>query len=178
MKFDVPPVVINKLFEQGYENQIVDIVLAFENESSKEVSDIPLSLTSIGDSEQHIVLNTDVLEEYKKLVERIKNPETAEKIPFYLLGNNKIVNGESAIFIEKIIYSIDDNLDDLRVSIDEQKFKELLMDSNYSIISIGHTHRNVSEEKKNNTLTELLPNDIREKYSIRDVGLNLSIADI
>ena len=73
----------------------------------------------------------------------------------------------------KNIYSIDDNLDDLRVSIDEQKFKELLMDSNYSIISIGHTHGNVSEEKKNNTLTELLPSDIREKYSIRDVGLKL-----
>lgn len=81
------------------------------------------------------------------------------------------------LYLLKKIYSIDDNLDDLRVSIDEQKFKELLMDSNYSIISIGHTHGNVSE-KKNNTLTELLPSDIREKYSIRDVGLNLSIADI
>ena len=178
MKFDVPTVVMGKLFENGYEDQIIDIVMAFETDPSKEVSDIPLSPISVRNSEQHIVLSTNVLEEYKKLVERIKNPETAEEIPFYLLGNDKIVNGKDVIFIEKIIYSIDDNLDDLRVSIDEQKFKELLMDSNYSIISIGHTHVNVSGEKKNNTLTELLPSDIREKYSIRDVGLNLSIADI
>lgn len=178
MKFDVPSVVMEKLFENGYEDQIVDIAMAFENDSSKEVSDIPLSPISIRNSDQYIVLNADVLKEYKKLVERINNPKTAGEIPFYLLGNSRIVNGQNVILIEKIIYLIDDNLDDLRVSIDEQKFKELLMDSNYSIISIGHTHGNISEEKKKNTITELLPSDIREKYSIRDVGLNLSIADI
>lgn len=127
MKFDVPPVVMGKLFENGYEDQIIDIVMAFETDSSKEVSDIPLSPISIRNSEQHIVLSINVLEEYKKLVERIKNPETAEEIPFYLLGNDKIFNGKDVIFIEKIIYSIDDNLDDLRVSIDEQKFKECKM---------------------------------------------------
>lgn len=105
MRFDVPTVVMGKLFENGYEDQIIDIVMAFETDSSKKVSDIPLSPISVRNSEQHIVLSTNVLEEYKKLVERIKNPETAKEIPFYLLGNNKIVNGKDVIFIEKNLFN-------------------------------------------------------------------------
>ena len=69
-------------------------------------------------------------------------------------------------------------MDDLRVSIDEKYFRELVSNSNYNVISIGHTHGNVSEEKKQNSLTSQLSPDISEKYAIRDVGLNISVADI
>lgn len=83
MKFDVPASVINKLFEQGYEEQILDIVMAFENDSNKEISDIPLSPSLMNDSGENIVLTNSVLQEYNKLVERIKNPETAQEGHFF-----------------------------------------------------------------------------------------------
>lgn len=60
----------------------------------------------------------------------------------------------------------------------KKKFRELVSNSGYGVISIGHTHGNVSKEKKKNSLTGQLPNDISEKYEIRDVGLNISVADI
>lgn len=72
MKFDVPSYVINKLFDNGYEEQIIDIVQEFESDNSREVSDIPLSPTIMQDSEDEIILLQQVYEEYKKMVERIK----------------------------------------------------------------------------------------------------------
>ena len=53
-----------------------------------------------------------------------------------------------------------------------------VLSKKYSVISIGHTHGNLSEAKKANVLANLLPEDIREKYKIRESGLNISIADI
>lgn len=178
MKFDVPSIVINKLFEQGYEEQILDIVMAFETDSSKEVSDIPLSPSLMNDSGENIILARKVLQEYNKLVERIKNPETAQEIPFFLLGNIKNIDGQDYVAIQEIRYSIDGDLNDLRVSIDEEQFKKLVSNSSYDVISIGHTHGNISEEKKQNSLTRQLPSNISETYAIRDVGLNISVADI
>lgn len=178
MKFDVPSIVINKLFEQGYEEQILDIVMAFETDSRKEVSDIPLSPSLMNDSGENIILARKVLQEYNKLVERIKNPETAQEIPFFLLGNIKNIDGQDYVAIQEIRYSIDGDLNDLRVSIDEEQFKKLVSNSSYDVISIGHTHGNISEEKKQNSLTRQLPSNISETYAIRDVGLNISVADI
>ena len=50
MNFDVPSQVINKLFDNGYEEQIIDIVQEFENDNSREVSDIRLSQTIMQNS--------------------------------------------------------------------------------------------------------------------------------
>lgn len=178
MKFDVPSIVINKLFEQGYEEQVLDIVMAFEQDSSKEVSDIPLSPSLMSDSGDNIILTSEVLQEYNKLVERIKNPETAQEVPFFMLGNTKNIDGQNYVVIQEIRYSLDGKLNDLRVSIDEEQFKDLVSNSTYDVISIGHTHGNVSEDKKQNSLARQLSSDISEKYAIRDVGLNISVADI
>lgn len=50
MKNDVPPFVIDKLFSQGYQDQIIDIIMACEDKTNIEVSDIPLSPTLMNDS--------------------------------------------------------------------------------------------------------------------------------
>lgn len=178
MKFDVPPVVINKLFEQGYENQIVDIVMACENNATLEVSDIPISPTVMEDSDEQIIICPNVYETYTKLVQRINNTDTAQEIPFFLLGNRKNVDGVSCVVIDDIKYDIDKSLSESHVSIDINEFQQMLNDKSHSVISIGHTHGNVAEEKKNSTLARILPEDIKCKYDIRDTGLNISLADI
>ena len=178
MRFDVPSQVINKLFDSGYEEQIIDIVQEFENDNTREVSDIPLSPTMIQDSGEQIILSPSVYEQYQKLVSRISNSDTAQEIPFILLGNKKERDGQSITLIENLVYCNQSSLDDLRVSIDEELFRRCLADSSYSVISVGHTHGNIAEDKKKNTLTSNISDDIRQKYDIRDVGLNISVSDI
>ena len=60
MKFDVPSVVIDKLFNNGYEEQIVDFVMACEDKDGLEVSDIPISPTLMGDSGDKVVVSPKV----------------------------------------------------------------------------------------------------------------------
>ena len=47
---DVPAKVINRLFDNGYEEQIIDIVCEFKDDNTREVSDIPLAPSIIQDS--------------------------------------------------------------------------------------------------------------------------------
>lgn len=178
MKFDVPSRVIDKLFNSGYEEQIVDIVLTCKNNPNTEVSDIPISPTIMQESNEKIIISLKVYEIYKKLVQRINNPETSQEIPFLLLGNKREINGETCTIIEDIHYDISKALSDTSVTDDEEKFRELMNDETYSVISIGHTHGNVSEQLKLTSLARTLPNEIKEKYDIRDTGLNISVADI
>lgn len=178
MKFDVPSQVMGKLFDNGYEEQILDIVMSFENDNNREVSDIPLSPTIMQDSGKRIVISEEVYKIYQKMVDRISNPDTAQEIPYFLLGNNKILDGEDCIFIESIEFCNQESLDDLRVSIDVERFKNLVQNSSYDVISIGHTHGNVEENKKNSSLARNLTSDIVERYDIRDIGLNISVSDI
>ena len=180
MKNDVPSVVINKLFEQGYEEQIVDIALELANNSSFEISDIPLSPIIIANNEEKVLLSEKVYEIYKELVNRINNPHTAQEIPFLLLGKNEIINNEDYIVFEDIVFPNTnlESLKDTSVSIDEELFKKFVSFSDYSVISIGHTHGNTSEDIKNNSLARNLSNEIKEKYAIRDTGLNVSVSDI
>ncbi len=178
MKFDVPSIVIEKLFSHGYEDEIVDIVMAYENTPNTEVSDIPISPTIMQDSNDRIIISQKVYEIYKQLVQRINNPETAQEVPFLLLGNKREVDGETCIVIEDIHYDVSKALSETSVTDDEEKFRELMKNENYSVISIGHTHGNVTEQLKSTSLARTLPDEIREKYNIRDTGLNISVADI
>lgn len=178
MKFDVPSVVIDKLFNSGYEEQIVDFVMACENKENTEVSDIPLSPTLMADSGNRVIISPKVYSTYMQFVSRISNPQTAQEIPFLLVGNKKNIDGEDFIVIEDIIYDMKNALSETHVSDDEAIFRKLMASEQYSIVSIGHTHGNVSEEMKTTTLARTLPEELRTKYDIRDTGLNVSIADI
>ena len=178
MRFDVPYQVINKLFDNGFEDQILDIVCEFESDNSRELSDIPLSLMIMGDSLEDIVLSSSVYDEYKKMVERIRCSNSSQEIPYILLGNRKKFDDRNIIFIENIVYCKTSLLDDLHVSIDEQLFRQLASDSSYSIISIGHTHGNVSEDKKAKSLVRNISDEIRQRYNLRDIGLNISVSDV
>lgn len=114
----------------------------------------------------NIVLSTDILEEYKKLVERIKNPETAEEIPFYLLGNNKIVNGEDVISIET------NNLD-IDVATDEKWIIFVINQIVNNSIKYMEKDKKVitfdAREDKNKVILEILDNGcgIKESDLIR-----------
>lgn len=180
MRNDVPSVVMNKLFNSGYEEQIIDIALELENDTSCEISDIPLSPNFIFGNKEKIIISEKVYDIYKQLIKRINNSQTAQEIPFLLLGSSKIVNNEEYIIFEDIVFPTNDfnELKETSVSMNEELFKQYVSTSAYNIISIGHTHGNVEEQIKNNSVARKLSDTIKEKYSIRDTGLNVSVSDI
>lgn len=178
MKLDVSSETVNTLFDNGFEEQILDIVIAFENSNRWNVSDIPISPLLIGNNEEEIIINQEIYKSYQLFIQRINNVHTAGEIPFILLGKHKEINGGRYIFFDKIQYMITDDLSEVMVHHDGKKLENLINNSPYDVISIGHTHGNVIEEIKNTSLTRNIPVSIASKYHIRDVGLNLSVADI
>lgn len=178
MNFDVPPIIISKLFNSGFEDEIIDIILLFETDKTREVSDIPISPDLIPDSNTTIIIKENIYKKYIQLIQRISSTLTAEEIPFLMVGNKQIINGIECIVYEDILYEINSSIKETSAKVNEGLFKELILSKKYSVISIGHTHGNLSEAKKANVLANLLPEDIREKYKIRESGLNISIADI
>ncbi len=178
MKRDVPPQVLNKIMDEGYENLILDLFMEKEENDDYEISDIPMSPRIMKSSNEQVIMTQKVYDAYLRLVNRVSNPETAEEIPFFLLGNCKEVNGKRVVEYEDIIYDIKDGLSETSVSTDDDKFRQLLNDDRYNIISIGHTHGNVREEIKKKSLAANLPQDLIDMYRIRTTGLNISISDI
>ena len=81
--------VIDKLFNSGYEEQIVDFVMACENKENTEVSDILLSPTLMADSGTKVILSSKVYITYMQFASRISNLQTAQEFPFLLVGNKK-----------------------------------------------------------------------------------------
>lgn len=178
MKKDVPSQVLNKIMNQGYEDLVVDVFMEMQENNDYEVSDIPISPKIINNNDEQVILHKNVYETYLKLVHRISNPETAEEVPFFLVGNSRFIDGKKIVEYEDIIYSIDDALSETRVSADDDKFNELLRDGRYNTISIGHTHGNVRAEIKEKALAANLSQELKETYGIRATGLNVSISDI
>ena len=142
MKKDVPIQVLKKIMNEGYEDLILDLFRANEENDEYEISDIPMSPKIMKNSNEQVIMSQKVFDTYLKLVQRISNPQTAEEIPFFLLGNSRVVDGKKTVEYEEIIYDINGALSETRVSTDINKFKELLNDERYNVISIGHTHGN------------------------------------
>lgn len=178
MKNDVPSNIMNKLFENGYEEQLIDIMMECENATDKVVSDIPLSTALMQDSGTDIIMTATVFEQYKLLIQRA-NSELPVEIPFILLGNHREIDGKDTVVFESLRYGYTDEsqLKDNSVALDESIF-DTSITTGCSVVSIGHTHPNVSEERKKTTLASGLSDELKEKLQIRDVGLNLSVADI
>ena len=131
MKFDVPSIVIDKLFNNGYEEQIVDFVMACENKEGLEVSDIPISPTLMRDSGDKVIISPKVYETYMQFVNRISDPQTAQEIPFILLGNRREINGETYVVIEDIVYDMQRAKSETHVTDDEETFRRLIYEHKF-----------------------------------------------
>ena len=63
--------------------------MACENKENTEVSDILLSATRMADSGTKVILSSKVYITYMQFASRISNLQTAQEIPFLLVGNKK-----------------------------------------------------------------------------------------
>lgn len=49
---------------------------------------------------------------------------------------------------------------------------------NKNVYILGHTHPNISEDEKSQTLANQISEEIKEKYGIKEPGLNISLQDL
>lgn len=85
-----------------------------------DVSDTPISPVSIDDDFTPLLLSDSVMQEYKKLITLINNPETAKEYSFVLLGKSASFTSEKCYFVDRIV--------DCNSSIDNLSSRETKMD--------------------------------------------------
>lgn len=142
-------------------------------------SNIPIPLEKIGDTGQTFMVSSTPSEILDVFVEMINEKETALEYPFLLTGT---ANDDTISLVDiSLLYSNSQVLQSRVVYVDSQLLGNTVNNANESgrnIYVIGHTHPKVSEDEKNKTLTSKVSEEIKNKYGIKDVGLNLSLQDL
>lgn len=156
-------------------------VLANNNLGSNiDITDTPISPTSMDDDETPVFLSEAVSKEYMTLVNKINNKETAKEYPLVLLGKIGDSNGEKICYINKLYYCGTDDLNSRTASYDNDKLNEILKhatSNDYNFISLAHTHPNIPEEERKTTIANYLSDEVKEQEGIRESGLNISLQD-
>lgn len=152
----------------------VQNLLDFESQSN-----IPIPLERIGNTGQTITVSSTPSETLGVLVEMINEEETALEYPFLLTGTSS--DGSMSLTDISLLYSSTQVLQSRVVDVDSQLLGNAVNkanDSGRNIYVIGHTHPKVSEAERSKTLTSNLSEDVKFKYEIKEVGLNLSLQDL
>lgn len=144
-----------------------------------DITDIPIGPSLIEDNELEVFLLTEVYNEYSKLLKLINDHNTAKEYPFIMLGNYKSVNEETFLVFEKFIYGYKKGveLQSRIVNFDSDILTNTVNIDGFSVISIGHTHPNLSDDLIRETVAWNLEKDVKDYNKIRRPGLNLSVQD-
>ncbi len=160
--------------------EIIDEISNEQNLSDFESqSNIPIPLEKISATGQTLTVTSTPSETLDVFVEMINENETALEYPFLLTATSNDSN--ISLTDISLLYSSSQVLQSRVVEVDSQLLGNAVNKANElgrNIYVIGHTHPKVSENEKNNTLTSRLSEDIKNKYGIKDVGLNLSLQDL
>jgi len=141
-------------------------------------SNIPIPPEKIGDTGQTIMVSSTPSETLDVFVEMINENDTALEFPFLLTGT--ATEGNMSLADISLLYSNSQTLASRIVEVDSQLLGNAVNNANESgrnMYVIGHTHPNVSGDEKNKTLTSKVSEKIKNKYGIKDIGLNLSLQD-
>ncbi len=142
-------------------------------------SNIPIPVEKIEETGQTIMASEKSSEFLGILTEMINEEETAVEFPFLLTGTHDIHGITISEFTQ--LNSHQQELQNRVVNINPELLGDAVSKANTlkrNVYIIGHTHPNIPEEEKSKTLTNQLQEDIKEKYGIKEVGLNLSIQDL
>ena len=147
-----------------------------------DIGDTPISPISMNDDFTPIILSNIVMQEYKKLITLINNPETAKEYSFVLLGKLVTLDNNQCYFVDRIVdcNSSTDNLSNRETKMDETKLNDAInfgKSNGYNFYSLCHTHPLISDNSKKTTIAEYLPDIVKESEYIREPGLNLSLQD-
>ncbi len=174
---------LNKLCasQEGIKDYLLEVESdpAVTNVDQDTISSTPIPPEMLPEDDISYELTSETQMGLSVLLEAINQKETALEYPFCILG--KIDNGKVSADRLETLFKSSDQLQGNIVFYDKDKFnriiEEISNDPN-NVIILCHTHPNASEEIKQQTLTAKLDKGTKDKYKIKDPGLNLSVQDI
>jgi len=147
-----------------------------------DIGDTPISPMALDDDDTLMIFSKEVMDYYKKLVDMINIEETAKEYSFVLLGKSGTFADMKCFLIDQMINCDTDETElyNRQTSMDQEKLNDAVkfgLQNGYDFFSIGHTHPNIPEEEKKETVANYLSDEAKKEAYIREPGLNLSLQD-
>lgn len=153
--------------------------MAQETNTQERIEELPVPLEAIENDQNELYMSEEVIQTLKEYYSKITNPETAFEYPILLSGN----------FSERNL-----NLTNIKILKEDDLNNEILKNDSYSakqfeeitnaeergnnLLISTHTHPTPSKTVIENSVSQNWSEDIKNRYKIKELGLNLSFQDI
>ncbi len=178
----------------GLEEYIEKISKNYERDTFEEKSSIPISPNSFENSDVEINIDSNnpeqddsgkkfSIEETLKIYLELINSELeneAVEYPFLITGKTAENNSINLKHIQ-LLYDNPKNLKQTEVQPDSKILGKSIAEDikqGNDIFVLSHTHPKIKDEVKKESLTDKISDEIKEKYNIKEVGLNFSLQDL
>ena len=164
------------------ESGLEDIIKEVSNEQniydSNALFDIPIPLELIEEDKTPITVNESLKGPLNELLDIIKDKEKGKEYPFLLTGSSKDEDGmiKDMKFTFNIQY-LKNNYAEINPELLQEGIQNGI-NNNYDTYIICHTHPNIQDEEKQKMLASKISPQLREKFGIKEAGLNLSLQDL
>ena len=164
------------------ESGLEDIIKEVSNEQNihdqNTLFDIPIPLESIEEDKSQITVDESIKGPLNELLEIIKDKEKGKEYPFLLTGSLKDGNGmiKDMKFTFNIQY-LKSNFAEINPELLQEGIQNGVNNEHDTYI-ICHTHPNIPDEEKQKMLASKISPQLKEKFGIKEAGLNLSLQDL
>jgi hypothetical protein len=175
-EIDIKNKTIETAFNSGLGDLIDTISSKYNLNNLDEKLSMPIPIEQLPLSNRNVEVSSDVQDVLGALTKIINDPTTPIEVPFCLLGSSDKLTDYRGL------YKDINNLEKTKVTADPDKFNsavnEACKNKTYKTLVLGHTHPKLSEIESKEVLTTKLSTELKEKYNIKEVGLNLSLQDL
>ena len=164
------------------ESGLEDIIKEVSNEQniydSNALFDIPIPLELIEEDKTPITVNESLKGPLNELLDIIKDKEKGKEYPFLLTGSSKDEDGmiKDMKFTFNIQY-LKNNYAEINPELLQEGIQNGV-NNNYDTYIICHTHPNIQDEEKQKMLASKISPKLKEKFGIKEAGLNFSLQDL
>jgi len=164
--------------ESGLENIIKEVSNEQNIHDQNALFDIPIPLELIEEDETPMTVNKSMKGPLNEILEIIKDKEKGKEFPFLLTGSSKDENGiiKDMKFTFNIQY-LKNNYAEINPELLQEGIQNGI-NNNYDTYIICHTHPNIQDEEKQKMLAGKISPELKEKFGIKEAGLNLSLQDL
>jgi len=169
-------------YNSGLDQLINDISRKNSLTDFESQSVIPIPTDLIEEGDYSVSLSQEVKEYFDEYNELINNERTAFEFPFLITGKSDETSKIKATNIAQLNSTSDIlNNEILRISSYSRLLTENILkakEKGDDIYILGHTHPIPNQMVKQSSLTEKIDIDSKNKFHIKELGLNLSLQDL
>jgi hypothetical protein len=150
--------------------------------SNEDKLAIPIPVDLIEDFKQPPILSQEVKDNMLSYLQKINNPQTASEYPYLITGKISKL-GKIELNRSDKLHEEEGNFanDTLKMSSYDKKLVKEIDESKKrgdSVYILGHTHPKPNEETRKKAIAENIPKELKNKHQLKELGLNLSLADL